>query len=84
MPEFEPVWKRILAHEGETFRQVRGGEFTYTVAGQTLRLSRTNQNLSFSTLKQAYDRLPASGPGEFQDLRGPSYLYAILTDSRIA
>jgi hypothetical protein len=27
--------------------------------------------------------LPGSGPGDLQDLQGPSYVYAILTDPRV-
>src|SRR5438067_304493 len=29
MDAIDVVWRRIEAHAGETFRQVRGGEFTY-------------------------------------------------------
>jgi hypothetical protein len=66
------------------FTQVRGGRFTYIVNGDTLTLSRTNQNLSKATFARALERCPLAGPGELQDLRGPSYLFAILTDPRIS
>jgi hypothetical protein len=77
------VWRRILAHEGETFRQIRGQAFTYTVEGKVLAPSTTNQNLSQATFEQALARVPFRSTVDVQDLRGPSYLYAILMDERI-
>jgi hypothetical protein len=44
---------------------------------------RTNHQLPRSHFRTAYERMPVEGPGELNDLRGPSYLYAILTDPRI-
>jgi hypothetical protein len=32
---------------------------------------------------RAFDRMPLRGPGQLQDLQGPSYLFAILTDARV-
>lgn len=80
---FDQVWSAILAHQGEIFSQVRGGQFTYQVRGTGLALSRTRQVLPRSVLERAWKRFPVSGPGELNDLRGPSYLYALLADDRI-
>ncbi len=80
---FETVWGRIIACEGERFHQVRGGEFTFEVLGNLLRLDRTNQNLPKSVVETALRRVPLSGTSAVHDLRGPSYLYAILMDPRI-
>ncbi len=44
MTTFETIWNRIKANEGETFTQIRGGEFTYEVVGNMLIPDRTNQN----------------------------------------
>jgi hypothetical protein len=77
------VWGRIIAHEGDTFHQIRGQAFTYTVDGRVLRPSTTNQNLSLATFEQALGRVPLASTVVVQDLRGPSYLYAILMDQRI-
>jgi hypothetical protein len=77
------VWRRIVAHEGETFTQVRGQGFTYEADGRVLRPSTTNQNLSRATFEKALDRVPLRSTAVVQDLRGPSYLYAILMDPRI-
>ena len=77
------VWERIVAHEGERFRQILGKEFTYRIAGHGAVLSTTNQTLPKSTFGKALERMPARSTVPLQDLRGPSYLYAILMDHRI-
>jgi hypothetical protein len=83
MTEIDTVWTRINSHAGETFRQVRGGEFRYRVEGDCVIPNRTNRQLPKSHFEKALRRMPVTGPGELQDLQGPSYLYAILTDPRI-
>jgi hypothetical protein len=84
MDAIDAVWRRIEAHAGETFRQVRGGEFTYRVDGGSVWPDRTNRNLGKSQFAQALDRRPLTSTTQLQDLQGPSYLFAILTDARIA
>jgi hypothetical protein len=79
----DEVWRRIAAHEGDTFRQVRGQSFTFTLDGKVLRPSTVNQNLSQATFEKALARVPLRSTSDVQDLRGPSYLYAILMDPRI-
>lgn len=77
------VWARIRAHEGETFRQVRGGEFMYTIASGQLRPDRTNRNLPRSDFERAVALVPLARPGQIQRLQGPSYIFAVLMDERI-
>lgn len=81
---FDVVWSRIQAHQGEVFHQVRGGEFSYSMSGQVVRPDRTNRLLPRSQFEKAFERFPVIGPGDLRNLQGPSYLYAILTDPRIA
>ena len=83
MHSIDKVFDRILKHQGEVFTQVRGGKFSYVVKGDTVILDRTNQRLSKTVFARALERCPLTGPGELQDLRGPSYLYAILSDPRV-
>jgi hypothetical protein len=83
MPKIDDVWERIVAHEGETFRQIRGGEFTYAVEGHQLRLSRTNQNVPRSHVEEALALVPLEDTVAVQHLRAPSYIFAILMDGRI-
>jgi hypothetical protein len=83
-PGGNDVWARICACEEEVFYQKRGQPFTYSVMGSSLLPSTTNRMLSRSQFEEALTRLPVSGPGGLNDLQGPSYLYAILTDPRVA
>jgi hypothetical protein len=82
--EFDAVWHRIVAYAGETFQQKRGNPFTYEVVDNAVIPDRTNRVLPRSQFEQAWGRMPAAGPGDLQDLQGPSYLWAVLTYERIA
>ncbi|MFD1130613.1 hypothetical protein ACFQ3J_20940 [Paenibacillus provencensis] len=83
MKSFDDVWQIIVEQEGSEFQQVRGKIFTYQTVGNAITPSTTNYIISRSQLEKAWKRMPVNGPGEFQDLIGPSYLFAILTDPRI-
>lgn len=80
----DSVWASIAAHQGELFHQIRGKEFTYSVRGNVLRPSTTNQNIPKSAFRKALDRMPFGDTAALQDLRGPSYVFAILKDERIS
>lgn len=41
----ESVWKRIHQQEGQVFTQIRGGQFTYSIRGNMLELSRTTRSI---------------------------------------
>lgn len=83
MTDIDLVWARITAHQGEVFRLVRGKEFTYRVLGNVLRPETTNRSLPKSDFARALEMVPLTGPGEIQHLQDPSYIYAVLMDSRI-
>jgi hypothetical protein len=80
----DEVFDRIVANEGRTFRQVRGETFTYSVAGQSIKLSRTNRTVSKGEFAKALQKCPLTGPGQITDVQAPSYVFAILTDDRIS
>lgn len=82
-PTIGRVWGRIEAHEGQVFRQLRGGEFTYVVTSSYLEPDRTNQKLPRAHFEEALALVPLENTTPVQHLRGPSYLYAILMDQRI-
>lgn len=77
------VWQRIIENEGQVFKQIRGGEFTYKVSGNTIKLSRTNRTVAKSTFNEALKFVPLENTVPLQPLQAPSYLFAILMDNRI-
>ena len=85
MPEvtFYGVWRRIEAHAGETFRQIRGGEFTYEARSGAVYPDRTRRALPRSHFEQAFAHVPLDSTVPLQRLQGPSYLFAILMDALI-
>ena len=84
MTSVDVLWSRIIVYSGEVFRQERGKPFTYSVSGDTIYLDTANQNLSRRHIEEAYGRMPLTRPEDIRDLIGPRYIYAILTDRRIA
>jgi hypothetical protein len=80
---FEQVWGAIERHAGETFQQIRGGTFTYTVNGGSVVPDRTNRQLPKEHFRKALALAPFRSTSALQHLQGPSYLYAILMDRRI-
>lgn len=72
-----------MALEGEEFEQEKGRPFRYGISGNSVVPSTTNRLLPRSHFARAFDRAPLRGPGQLQDLQGPSYLFAILTDTRV-
>ena len=79
----EVVWRRIAAHQGEPFRQIRGQTFTYTVHESVLRPSTTNRNLPKAEFGKALEFVPLKNTAALQSMQGPSYLFAVLMDPRI-
>lgn len=82
-PSANDVWRRITAHAGETFTQIRGGTFTYDVRGDYLHLDRTNQAIPRKHIEEALTLVPLANTVPVRHLRAPSYIYAILVDPRI-
>ena len=81
--EINTIWMRIKAFAGEEFRMIRGGTFRYRVHKCHVIPDRTNQQIPKSHFRKALSFLPLQDTVPIQHLRGPSLIYAILTDSRI-
>lgn len=80
----DEVWSRIEAHAGENFYQIRGREFTYIISGGHVIPDRTRQQIPKSHFEKALEYVPLENTIPLQkNLRGPSYIYAILMDNRI-
>lgn len=84
MKTFEEVWYSITAAEGREFQQVRGQKFMYTLSGEYVIPNTTKIRIPKRYFEKAWNRMPVSGPGKINDLIAPSYLYAILSDSRVS
>jgi len=81
---FDAVWHNIQVHAGQEFWTVKDHLFTYEAHEGYIRPSRTNQNISQSDFRKAYELFPLRGPGEIAKLvRGSAYVYAVLSDPRI-
>lgn len=98
-PEFSEIWSRIESHVSSShrigiecpqqvrhFRQKLGKPFCYTIHGAVLNPCTTDWNIPRSHFEKAFNRTPEGGldgPGQINDLQGPSYIWAILDDPRI-
>jgi len=83
MAAMDIVWSRIVAYSGEVFHQKHGKSFIDSVSGDTVYLDTIGQDLSRRRITEALGRMPLTDPAEISDLRGSSYIYAILMDWRI-
>ncbi len=83
MVGIDEVWSRIESHTDEKFYQMKGGEFAYVVYGGHVIPNRTNQQIPKSHFEMALDFVPLENTVPIQNLRGPSYIFAILMDNRI-
>lgn len=80
----ERIWKNIRTHEGQVFYTKTRKPFTYRTTGRLVILQNTNRNIPIGDFAKA---LNVTNPSvvKFQqmNLQGPSYLYGIISDSRI-
>lgn len=82
--DFEIIWDRIEKCAGETFSTVRGINFTYRIAGDTVVPEHTGFPISKNQFLKAYQMGPLNNPGQInRTVMGPAYVFAILTDARI-
>jgi hypothetical protein len=81
--DIDRVWACIEGNAGQEFRLKQGKSLTYRVYGGAVVPSTVNRNLPRGDFAKALERQPLTGHGALQDLQGPSYIWAILTDARI-
>lgn len=81
----ERIWENIRTREGEIFYTKTRKPFTYRTTSRLVILQNTNRNIPIGDFAKA---LNVTNPSvvKFQqmNLQGPSYLYGIISDSRIA
>ncbi len=81
---FDQIWANIESCAGQEFKTKTGLPFTYQIINGAVVPDRTEYPLAKSNFEKAAEIKDLQGPGQISDLvRGPSYVYAILTDSRI-
>ena len=81
--DLENVWQRICMNERQIFIQIRGAEFSYLVVRNSIRLDRTNRQISKTQFEKALKLVPLKNTVPLQSLQAPSYIYAIIMDKRI-
>lgn len=78
----ETLWATLLEHQSQTFYTARGLEFTYTIRGGEMFVSRKEKSITRASVELAYKRAAAmggvvSGPKKL-GVFGASYLYPIF------
>jgi len=81
--QFDSVWERIRSNAGADFRMIRGARFRYTIIADHVIPDRTKQQIPKSHFGRARQLVPMASTAPLQQLRGPSFIYAILMDARI-
>ena len=82
--DFQMIWRNIIDCEGQEFTTITGLPFTYRVEDNYVIPDRTEYPLAKSNFEKAAAIKNLQGPGQINFIsRGPSYVYAILTDKRI-
>ena len=83
--EFNNVWERTLNHQGEIFYTVTKIPFTYQVNGNSVVPDHTKYPINKSQFIKVYEMKDIQRPGQISNIiRGSAYVFAILTDDRIA
>ena len=81
---FQSIWNNIINCAGEEFKTITGLPFTYRIEDNYVIPDRTEYPLAKSNFEKAAAVPNLSGPGQINFIsRGPSYVYAILSDKRI-
>ena len=84
MSYFDDCWNRIRRKAGNQFHTISGLRFTYRIDGNYLIPSRTNYKISKKDFEKVFRLRPLRGPGEISnEVRGSSYVWAIMHDRRI-
>ena len=88
--DIEVVWKNIVKNEGEKFYTKSGIEFVYTSLDATTIMPKNVKGSKLLPItKETIEKviasyMPLKYPSQLQDaFYAPSYIYAILVDSRI-
>lgn len=82
--DIDVVWTRMKKHAGQEFQTRSGLPFIYRIEENQFVTTRTDYPLAKSEFAKALEYIPIQKPADIQQIvRGPSYIYAVLNDSRI-
>lgn len=84
---FDEIWRRIEANQGEKFFTIGRLDFTYKIVGngRYLVTSRTRYKIPKSDFEKAFSMVPIPNTTIINKIvRGPSYIWAILHDPKIS
>ena len=81
----ETIWSNIKLHEGETFRTIRGIEYTYVVVEDFILINNDmKRRITKDSIKTAITiNNPSPSEIKQEGIWGPSYVYGIIADKRI-
>ena len=79
------VWANICKHEGDVFYTVRNVEYTYVIKDNYILINNdSRRKITKTNLAKALDfQNPTCSKIANAGIWGPSYIYGIITDSRI-
>lgn len=80
---FDKIWQRILNHQGEIFYTITNIKFDYKIKNNRLVLNARKYQIPKNSLEKAYNVGPLFELRQISNLFGYSYIFSILTDSRI-
>ncbi|MBR5307407.1 MAG: hypothetical protein IKU43_01435 [Clostridia bacterium] len=81
----DTVWNNIIKYEGEPFETIRKKSYTYTVGNDFILINNDKRRKIKKEKISLALRLDNLSPSQIQanGIWGPSYVYGIITDSRI-
>ena len=81
----DKVWDKICKHDGETFYTVKKIQYTYTVKDNYILINNdSRRRITKESISKALE-IPNLTCSKIQNegIWGPSYIFGIITDSRI-
>ena len=83
--KIDTVWTNICAHEGEIFYTIRNKSYTYTVYDEYILINDDKRRRITKHHLQIALSVDDPSPAKLnrENVWGPSYVYGIITDSKI-
>lgn len=73
----DALWEAILAFEGAIFYTAKGLEYSYTIRGNEMFVSRKEKSVTRASILVAYKKGCVTGPKQL-GVFGASYLYPVF------